>query len=128
MQHNDDGGRPIRALEYTVTEIRTTLDNSLKTMVQEQKAKLTIVPINASLYSSTARPPCAEDQLGLPEHPSSTQSSDETTTHPRRDMRSYIASIARPTEMKGSLFVLPRHERRLAVGSIFHTPDIVGSD
>ena len=43
MQHDDDGGRAIRALEYTVTEIRTTLDNSLKTMVQEQKAQLTIV-------------------------------------------------------------------------------------
>jgi hypothetical protein len=43
MQHNDDGGRAMRALGHTVTEIRTTLNNGLETMVQEQKAKLTIV-------------------------------------------------------------------------------------
>lgn len=35
--------RAIRTLEHTVTEIKTTLKNGLKTMIQEQKAELTIV-------------------------------------------------------------------------------------
>ena len=43
MQYDDDGGRTIRALEHSVMEIRTTLNNGLKTMVQEQKAELIIV-------------------------------------------------------------------------------------
>ena len=43
MQYDDDGGRTIRALEHSVTEIRTMLNNGLKTIVQEQKAELATV-------------------------------------------------------------------------------------
>ena len=43
MQHDEDGGRTIRALEHTVSEIRMTINNGLKTLVQEQKAELTIL-------------------------------------------------------------------------------------
>src|SRR5512134_2755062 len=41
--HDEEQMRAIRALEHTVTEIRTTLNNGLKSMVQEQKAELAIV-------------------------------------------------------------------------------------
>jgi hypothetical protein len=41
--HDEEQTRAIRALEHTVTEIRTTLNNGLKTMIQEQKAELAIV-------------------------------------------------------------------------------------
>jgi hypothetical protein len=41
--HDEEQMRAIRALEHTVTEIRTTLNNGLKAMVQEQKAELAIV-------------------------------------------------------------------------------------
>ena len=52
MQHDEDGGRTVRALKHTVSEIRMTINcreedaggiYGLKTMVQEQKAELTIV-------------------------------------------------------------------------------------
>ena len=41
--HDEEQTRAIRALEHTITKIRTTLNNGLKTMVQEQKAELSIV-------------------------------------------------------------------------------------
>ena len=41
--HDEEQTRAIRALEHTVTEIRTTLNNGLKTMVQEQKTELVTV-------------------------------------------------------------------------------------
>jgi hypothetical protein len=47
--HDEEQTRPIRALEHTVTEIRTTLNNGLKTMVQEQKAELAIVKSDIQL-------------------------------------------------------------------------------
>ena len=43
QSHDEEQTRAIRTLEHTVTEIRTTLNNGLKTMVQEQKAEFAIV-------------------------------------------------------------------------------------
>ena len=61
MQHDEDGRRTIRALEHTITKIWTTLNNGLKTMVNDQKIELAIVKSDIQLMLPETLKPWQED-------------------------------------------------------------------